>query len=75
MKKIILIGLVGLLIGATTPVSAIEEGTSQVGIRFVQPENKTIPLKKIEASTDNEDQKKMFNQFLICQRPVKKIVG
>lgn len=58
MKKIILIGLVGLLIGATTPVSAIEKGTSQVGIRFVQPENKTIPLKKIEASTDNEDQEK-----------------
>ncbi|STD25207.1 LPXTG cell wall anchor domain-containing protein [Enterococcus mundtii] len=57
MKKIIWIGLVGLLIGATTPVSAIGEGTSQVGIMFAQPEKKTIPM-KIEASTVNEDQAK-----------------
>lgn len=57
MKKIIWIGVVGLLIGATTPVSAIEEGTSQVGIMFAQPEKKTIPM-KIEASTVNEDQAK-----------------
>ncbi|WP_206856163.1 LPXTG cell wall anchor domain-containing protein [Candidatus Enterococcus mangumiae] len=67
MKKIIFIGLVGVLIGATTPVSALEETTSEVGITFYQSENKTIPMKKVDISTAKKSQ--MKNDHLVSNLP------
>lgn len=58
MKKIIWIGLAGLLIGAATHVSATEVPTSHVGITFYQSEKKTIPLTKVDVPISKEGQEK-----------------